>query len=150
MRAEMPWARILFVMEPRSVSELFNVRKYRQAFFLQQEIMRRDPLLYQNHWSLSWYALFAGEYDTAILAAQRTLELAPEAQGVETNLALGYLLNDQWTEAEAIYQKWKGRSFLNDGRLCDEIFLQDIVALEFAGITHPDFEKVRQLLAEDD
>lgn len=66
---------------------------------------------------------------------------------METNLALGYLLNNQWEEAEAIYLKWRGKSFPNSGGNCDEIFTQDIATLEAEGIMHPDFEKVRILFA---
>lgn len=76
------------------------------------------------------------------------LELNPDAQKVETNLALGYLLNDQWSEAEVIYLKWKGQHFPNDSRLCDDVFLKDIKDLEDAGVTHPDFKKVRQLFGK--
>lgn len=96
---------------------------------------------------MSWYALFAKQPKEAMEAAQKTLELQLTAQSVNTNLALGYLLNNQWKEAKKNYQKWKGKSFPDDtqGRLCDDIFLQDMAGLEKAGIKHNNFKKVEKL-----
>ena len=107
--------------------------------------MKEDSEYYNNWFNLSFYALFVGKPQEAINAAQKTLDIEPEATSVETNLALGYLLNNQWAEAKEIYLKWKGKHFLDDDRLCDEVFLLDIADLEKAGVEHPDFEKVKAL-----
>jgi len=96
-------------------------------------------------YNLSFYALFANRPEEAITAARKTLELEPEAIGVATNLALGYLLNGRYDKAEPIYLKWKGKQFPDDERLWDEVFLQDIAELEAAGINHPDFAKAKAL-----
>ena len=79
---------------------------------------------------------------------QKIFSLDSTNVSIETNLALGYLLNNQYPQAEAIYLKWKGKSFPDDERNCNDTFLQDIAVLEAAGITHPNFEKVKQLLKE--
>ena len=119
---------------------------YSKAYRNQKKVIENEGVInYNSWWNLSWYALFVGEYEEAIHAVQKTLELNPNAQEVETNLALGYLLNDQWEEAEVVYLRWKGRGFPNDDRLCDEVFLQDIADLEAAGIIHPNFAKVREM-----
>lgn len=96
----------------------------------------------------SWFALFNGEYDDAVISARRTLELEPRQEKVETNMALGYLLGDRFEEAKAVYLKWKGKRFYSDPRLAEEIFLKDLDDLEAFGITHPDFDKIRQMLRE--
>jgi len=98
------------------------------------------------YFSLSYYALFAGEYPKAIEAAQKTLQINPLAVKVETNLALGYLLNNQYDKAEAIYTKWKGKKFeAGDDETADVIFLKDIAELEDFGIQHKDFQKVKEM-----
>lgn len=104
--------------------------------------------VYMLH-NLSFYALFVGEYAKAIEAAQKTLELDSRSVEVETNLALGYLLNNQYDKAEVIYLKWKGKKFkAQDENFADKAFLKDIADLEAAGIFHKDFEKVKRLLSE--
>jgi Leucine-rich repeat (LRR) protein len=94
----------------------------------------------------SYYALFAEEPQDAIQSANYVLNL-PESQNksIYTNLALGYLLNNQWEEAKNIYEKWKGSRFHVGGEESNELFMKDIMDLEAAGIVHPDFEKVRKI-----
>ena len=67
---------------------------------------------------------------------------------VESNLVFGYLLNNQYAEAEKIFLKWKNKSFPDYEGYCNDIFLQATADLEAAGITHPNFAKVRLLLEE--
>ncbi len=123
-----------------------ETKQYPKAYSVTQKLCSIDSTNYNNWYSLSWYALFVNKPQEAISAAQKILALDSTKVGVETNLALGYLLNNQYPEAEKIYLKWKGKSFPNNKRLCNDIFLADIATLETAGITHPDFAKVRLLL----
>ncbi|MBK8965349.1 MAG: hypothetical protein IPM36_01470 [Lewinellaceae bacterium] len=90
--------------------------------------------------------MHAGHYEEAIQYAQKALEVNPLRESVVSYLALGYLLNNQWPEAEKIYLKWKGRFCQGSFKYCNRVFLEDIAKLEAANITHPDFEKVKQLL----
>jgi len=135
-------AHLITILEKLPIEESKN---YPLAYFYQKKIVGEHSHI-QRHWfKLSWLALHVNKPEEAIHAAKKTLEINPKAQSVETNLALGYLLNNQWPKAEKFYLKWQGKMFPNDKRLCDEVFLQDISDLEAAGITHPDFEKVKQL-----
>lgn len=113
------------------------------AFYVANDDKEKARILYDQ----SWYALFAHKPLVAVQAAKETLKLNPKAKGVNTNLALGYLLSNQWEEAEKIYVEWKGKQFPNDSerRLFDDIFLMDIKDLEAAGITHSNFEKVKKM-----
>lgn len=120
-------------------------KQFSQASYYLRKALESDSSNYKDWYNLSWYALFTDNPENAIKFALKTLELNPEAQRVETNLALGYLLSDQWPKANSIYLKWKGKRFHDQIRLCDDIFLHDITDLEDAGITHPDFEKVKKL-----
>ncbi|MFH0734189.1 MAG: tetratricopeptide repeat protein [bacterium] len=122
-----------------------KMRDYNTAYLCCEKLCELDSTNF-NHWfDLSFYSLFVGKPNEAITFAQKTLELNSGKNEVETNLALGYLLNNQWDEAEEIYLKWKGKKFPNDERLCDNMFLADIKDLEDFGITHNDFEKVKEL-----
>lgn len=131
-------------------NKAFNTQDYATAFDRQYTAVQIDSLNYDYWYSLSFFSLFVEEYATAIEAAEKTLKLNSGQTGVETNLALGYLLNDQWKEATTIYKKRRGQQFPGDpnNRSWNQVFLQDIADLEAAGITHPDFAKVKALLEE--
>ena len=107
---------------------------------------------------LSVCALYVNKPQEAIIAAQKTLALDKDSWSVVRYLALGYVFNNQYDEAEKIYLHWKEKSFISWHpcnpfpnyvyRPCKPIFLQDIIDLEAARITHPDFARVRALLQE--
>ncbi len=122
--------------------------QYLYAFKAQEKALAKTNQHSSDWFGLSFYALFVGKPDLAVKAALKTLELSPRSQSVESNLALGYLLTDQYPEAEKIYLKWKNKYFPDNDDLCDKIFLDDINALEKAGVHHLDFDKVRKILAE--
>jgi Leucine-rich repeat (LRR) protein len=130
-------------------ANFFSTKDYQNTYIYQKKVASQNPSNYNTWFNLSFYALFVKEYKEAINAAKKTLEIVPTQVSVETNLVLGYLLDNQWSEAEKIYLKWKGKKFdEKDEKTCNETFLQDIADLEAAGITHPDFAKVRALLSQ--
>lgn len=119
--------------------------KYDIACLILNEKTKKKPSNYNNWYNLSWYSLFIDKPKEAIKAAEQVLNLEPKKVDVETNLALAYVLDNQWAKAEEIYLKWKGKNFPNNNNLCDNIFLKDITDLEKAGIKHRDFDKVKRL-----
>jgi tetratricopeptide (TPR) repeat protein len=126
------------------------MKDYQNAFLYQKKALLKDSNNYNTWFNFSFYALFVKEYKNAIFAAKKTLEIDPSQKRVETNLALGYLLNNEWSEAEMIYFMWKGKKFKEeDEKTCDEIFLQDIQDLEAAGITHHSFAKVYEIFSRE-
>lgn len=127
----------------------FASKKYQQAYEASKKSTETDSLFYRYQWNLSWYALFIKKYDEAIIAANQSLKLDKRQTGVITNLALGYLLNNKYIEAEKIYKEWKDKKFYDDDRYAKDVFLQDLDDLEREGITHPDFNKIRQLLTSE-
>jgi hypothetical protein len=72
-----------------------------------------------------------------------------------TNLALSYLLTDDWVNAKEVYTTWQDSTY-NSPYIGRDIitlrnsFLKDLDNLEKEGISHPDFEKVRELLKEEE
>ena len=63
----------------------------------------------------------------------------------EKLLVLAYILNNQWAEAEKVFRKLQSENFFLDDQN-RAYFLQDLSDLEKAGITHPDFKKLKELL----
>jgi tetratricopeptide (TPR) repeat protein len=153
IRAQLPWCEVRFDTsqnkrgQDRAAYVYSPEKRHLTTYRDQEQVVKQYPDYYIEWFKLSWDALLAGEYERAVTAAHKTLELNPAAVMVETNLALGYLLSNHWPEAENIYLKWKGKQFPDDvmHRLCDDLFLKDIDDLQKAGITHPDLERVKAL-----
>lgn len=138
----------------RQAAEKYFLKKnYKEAYKAILLSTQLDSSNFDKFYSLSFYSLFTGNYQKSIYAAQKTLELNPSAISVESNLALAYLLNNQYKEAEVIYRKWKGKKFINtDTTTATAVFLQDIKDLKAAGVLPKDrlndVEKIRKLLTE--
>jgi len=124
------------------------LKQYDKAYLNAKKLVSIDSAEYSNWYNLSFYSLFVGEITEGIEAAQRSLKLAPDQTGVITNLALGYVLNNQFDKARQLYLEWKSKKFPDDDRFAMELFLKDIQDLEDVNITHPDFIKVRELLED--
>ncbi len=133
----------------RQISGTYRVMKqYNKAYEITKELIVKEEENYNNWFNHSFNCLFVGKYKEAIQSAQKSLELKPERTDVITNLVLGYVLNNEWNKAETLYLEWKDKKFPEDKRLTNEIFLKDIQDLEEAGISHPDFEKVKKMMLE--
>ena len=84
----------------------------------------------------------------AIAAALKALELDPDnATLINTVLATGYLFDNQFEKAKAVYLEniaagIRDRSF-------SEVVLDDFKHLEETGVTHPDIEKIKALLTAE-
>jgi hypothetical protein len=64
---------------------------------------------------------------------------------INGNLAHGYLFDNQFDKAKAIYLENKNAK-LRDGRTFSQTVLDDFKEFQEAGITHPDMEKIKALL----
>jgi tetratricopeptide (TPR) repeat protein len=83
----------------------------------------------------------------AIAASLKALELTPQnAVLIKTNLAHGYLFDNQFDKAKAIYLENKDLKLLDSGQTFSEEVLDDFKEFEKAGVTHPDMEKIKALL----
>ena len=93
-----------------------------------------------------WYQLFNRKPRESITASLKALELSPdEAVMINGNLAHGYLFDNQFDKAKAIYLENKDAK-LHDGRAFSQAVLDDFKEFQEAGITHPDMEKIKALL----
>ena len=122
-----------------------SVKDGEQLLALQGNDANFRDQLSTDYWNLSWYLLFSGQYDGAVKAARRSLDIFPQNDGVVTNLALGYLLKGDFPAAEAVYQKYKDRYYSSKGKNTFRTsFLQDFRDLEKAGVITKDNLKVYQ------
>jgi hypothetical protein len=106
-----------------------------------------DPKTGEDYLELAWNQLLNRQPREAIAASLKALKLSPaNAVLIKTNLAHGYLLDNQFDKAKAIYLENRDAVLLNDQRTFNEVVLDDFSELEKAGITHPDMEKIKALL----
>lgn len=97
--------------------------------------------------NLSWYQLHARQYPEAEQSARQGLALDSAQVWINTNLATALVLQGKYSQAETIYKALKDIPYEQDkSKTYREIFLEDLAALEKAGITHKDFVRVRKLL----
>lgn len=115
-------------------------------------------MLSSDYWNLSWYLLFEKNLDSAAVmhAVLRGLQLYDKNTGINTNLALAYLLTGQCEKADSVYRKFKGQSYLSDARKFTESFQQDLNDLEDAGIItkekkeiYDHVQRIRQFLKNE-
>lgn len=120
-----------------------------QAFAAHPENADVQAKLGFAHVYLSWFALFVEKYGEAERSAKRTLELSPSSVSVMSSLALAYLFQGKYAESEDIFRTYADQAWPHDRHeTFREAFLADIDELEQAGISHPDMEKIRDLLEE--
>jgi hypothetical protein len=100
--------------------------------------------------SLAWYHLFDRNLREAIAASLKALELSPHnAAMIKVILAHGYLFDNQFDKAKAIYLENKNAKLRDDERTFSQAVLDDFKELPEAGITHPDMEKIKALLTNE-
>ena len=106
-----------------------------------------DPKTWDDYLELAWNQLLNRKPREAIAASLKALKLSPaNAAMIRTNLAHGYLFDNQFDKAKAIYLENRDAMLRNDQRTFNEVVLDDFSELEKAGITHPDMEKIKALL----
>ncbi len=119
-----------------------------------EKLLRVDatarPTIATDLAALSWPLLQYMQFESSMDAISLALEADSTNEYILLTLPLVLLLNDRFEEAEKIYLEhynkypFGGSGLFKNYRLH---YLEDIQNLERRGITHPDFEKVRQLLA---
>lgn len=96
--------------------------------------------------NLSFYMLLERRFDESAAYARQALALNPSATWVYSNLAHSLLLSGRSAEAIEIYMRYKGQYVL-PGRRWESMINNDFDELGKHGISHPDMQRVRALLA---
>ncbi|WP_114940962.1 thioredoxin domain-containing protein [Mucilaginibacter endophyticus] len=86
---------------------------------------------------LAWNQLFIKDFGSTIASAKKGIELAKENDWIYTNLALGYLLSGDVTNAKTLYIDLKNKNYANGQKSFKEAFLKDFEDLEQEGIIIP-------------
>jgi tetratricopeptide (TPR) repeat protein len=93
----------------------------------------------------SWYALHTDDVGAVVPTLSKVINYLPEGDEaiveLSTNLAHAYLINSDYDSAVALYGKYKGFAF-SDGRLWDDVIVEDIETLQKNGVTHPSFSRI--------
>src|SRR6266487_1720450 len=112
-----------------------------------QNAIGLDAKDWDYYLSLAWYHLFNRNAREAIAAARKALDLSPHnAAMIKVSLAHGYLFDNHFDKAKAIYLENKNAKLRDDERSFRQAVLDDFKQFEEAGITHPDMEKIEVLL----
>ena len=124
----------------------FNKKQYDAAIKDLQKATELDPKNGVYYSSLGWYQLFNRKPHESIAASLKALELSPDhAVMIKGNLAHGYLFDNQFEKAKALYLENKDAKLYNGG-VFSQAVLDDFKELQDEGITHPDMEKIKALL----
>jgi hypothetical protein len=91
---------------------------------------------------------YKSQYKNSLIAAQIAVKADSTSLNTYTNLPLAYLFNNMYDEAVKVYSKWKDKPYMPEEGFKNfkEVFLSDFADLERRGISHPDFEKIKELL----
>jgi len=86
-------------------------------------------------------------FEDALKFAELAVKADDKLKISYTNLPFCYILTNNWEKAKQLYLEWKDKPY-NEEESFRDVFLYDLDDLESMGITHPDFNKVRELLKE--
>ncbi len=100
-----------------------------------------------NAGALSWFYLFVRSYAKAEKAALNALAIDKNQIWIIVNLSHALLFQNRYDEAVVFYTALKDAKD-ESGKSYAQFCLDDLDALEKAGITHPDISKIRELLQQ--
>jgi tetratricopeptide (TPR) repeat protein len=124
-------------------------KQYAAAIKDEQKAIELDPKNGRYYSNLGWCELFDRKPHESIAVSLKALELSPDkAVMIKGNLAHGYLFDNQFEKAKALYLENKDAK-LHDGRAFNQAVLDDFKDFQEAGITHPDMEKIKALLTTE-
>jgi tetratricopeptide (TPR) repeat protein len=97
--------------------------------------------------SLAWYEIFIHDYAGSLASSDEAIRLDPKNLGAQTNRAHALLFLGRTKDAEAIYLGHRGEKvFANSDEKWEAAILTDFDDMEKAGITNPEFARIRALL----
>ena len=97
--------------------------------------------------SLAWYEIFVHDYAGSLASSDEAIRLDPKDLAAQTNRAHALVLLGRVKEADAIYLGHRGEKvFANSDEKWEHAILNDFDDMEKAGITNPEFARIRALL----
>jgi Tfp pilus assembly protein PilF len=101
-------------------------------------------LIAKEQGDLAWHHLLDRDFPSAEASARKGLQLTPAGAWIQARLALALIFQGKWDKAREACLRLKEHP--QGDATPAKAFLEDLDALEKAGITHPDVPKARQLL----
>lgn len=99
--------------------------------------------------SLAKWQLFQQDFTGADASARKCLEVNQSYVPIYRWQAPTFLFQGRSSEAKTLYAKWKDQPWPGkEAETFKEVFLSDLERLKAQGITHPDIEKIQELLKE--
>jgi len=95
---------------------------------------------------VTWYAVFAREFDKALSAADRAHALLPDDLTIEGNRAYALMFLGRGDEAQALYLAHKGERFPEDNKPWEQVIAEDFDQFRKAGLTHPMMDDIEKQL----
>jgi tetratricopeptide (TPR) repeat protein len=129
----------------------FETKDYNNAYFFANKIALLEPGIYKNWYDLGWKGIFANKPKEVVAIAKKTLGIKYKDRSIVSIMAIAYILDNKWKNAEEIYKQWKGEVFFTNGnqaQFCGDVFIRDILKLEAGGIKHEDFKKVKMMFSD--
>ncbi|MBO0695098.1 MAG: tetratricopeptide repeat protein [Verrucomicrobia bacterium] len=127
----------------------FKKKQYALGIKDEEKAIELDPKNGDYYMNLGWHQLFNRQPREAIAASLRALQLSPNnALMIKVNLAHGYLFNNQFQKAKAIYLENKDAEIRDVKRTFGQAALDDFKELQEAGVTHPDMDKIKTQLTK--
>jgi hypothetical protein len=130
-----------------------NIQKY---LFVCEKIVNQDTefsrVRQNTAYSLcymTYYLLFKKEFKFALQSIQLAIKADEKNITIYEYLPLVYLLNNQYEDAEKVYNTWKDKPWTANDRFktFGGFFLRYIEEMEIQGITHPDFKKIKEIIS---
>lgn len=133
-------------MFEKKITELKRIEErlipYRFPFTENTVFVRNLSISYGN---LAWHLIFKNKYKDAITAANKGLKTDSTQRWIYTNLALGYLLNNDYEKAKALYIQLKDQP-ISKTKNFNEAFLKDLDEAKEAGLANGHFAKIYAIL----
>ncbi len=147
----------IFLDKLNSGKITFDSTKWLTEIYIKHtEKIKADSTNFMELAGLGFLAIALNKPQEAVATIQKALVIGSAGQtirddeqaGIELLLAFSYLFNNQYSEAEKIFLKWKYYTFPDGTKSEIEIDSLMVGFERRMGITHPDFAKVRLLLEE--
>jgi tetratricopeptide (TPR) repeat protein len=97
--------------------------------------------------SVSWYRIFAGDFEGSIAASERGVAIRPDWLPLATNKAHALMFLGRAEEARSVYQRYKGQRVEKDGNLWEQVIREDFQEFAKHGLKHAQIAEIEALLA---
>jgi len=92
---------------------------------------------------LAYRFILDRSFASALEASDLVISLAPDTILLRTKRAHALMLLDRVDEARALYLRYRGEKYAQDGRTWETVVLEDFAQLREAGVTHPLMDEIK-------